>query len=102
MRVKNGKGKIMTKEQKVIEISQNKIDKLKELLELTSTGAKIKQKDYWLCVGDVSDLIRFYTLIIHNQFGKAQNLMFNFDTNVRECLPDTVYNFLENLSNKKV
>jgi hypothetical protein len=68
--------------------------KLINLCDLALIGKKIPESMFWLNIGDISYLIKFYSLVECGNFKEAYKAMNNMDTMTYEGIPEGIHTIL--------
>ncbi len=88
-----------TLENKIHTIAKNQIKFLERQVNRVYNGETIHGDAYYMFLGDIGQLTKFYNLVLNGKYKQAENLSQNMDTNCREFIKDTVFNFV-NKDNK--
>ncbi len=87
----------MTREEKIIKVASNQLNKLNKIVERLYTHNKCGKSDFYLFIGDVVDLRNYYAAVIEKDYKRAHKIEINLDTHCRESIPSTVYDFIYDL-----
>jgi len=85
--------KVMPKRMK--QILQNFADKIQSTLFAAAEG-KGKNTDIGnLTIWNIASLVRFTEMALDEEYKKASYLMFDISTSTRDCIPRSIFNWLE-------
>lgn len=84
----------MTKQEKVIQIAENKLAKLDEIVLQLYESNLCQKKNKDLLLGDIVDLRTYYAAIVNEDFKTARRIQENVDTCVRESISQSCYDFV--------
>ena len=88
----------MTTTERIRNIANKQTEQLIIALESAYIGTKLSKKHYWMFLGDVYILKKFYNEVYlstyHGNYSNAIKMMRDFDTDVRESIPAVIYKFL--------
>jgi hypothetical protein len=81
---------------KIKKLAKNRIKFYKSQLKRASLGQYPSKTAQFLTLIDISELIQYYNLVLKNQYKTAYDYMCDLDTEVRETISETIYEFVYN------
>lgn len=87
----------MAKEEKILKIAQNKLQKLNDIVYDLYKDNFCQSNNSYYFLKDIVDLRSYYSAIIKKDYKKAYKIQINLDTDPREKIADSVYNFIDDL-----
>ena len=88
----------MTTTERIRNIANKQLEQLTVALKSADRGTKLSKKHYWMFLGDVYILKKFYNEVYlstyHGNYSHPIKMLRSFDTDVRENIPAVIYKFL--------
>ena len=88
----------MTKEIQIKTIATNQKKEIESVLAGILKNEKPKSKFKYCFLGDCFDLMQYYGCVESGNYKKAYSIQINLDTDPREQIKNTVYNFIERIN----
>lgn len=86
---------VFKKQNKIKELVLKEIGKINKILNAAKDGLLTDGDQKFIYVGDLSDYMYIYNLILKSKLDTAYSELMLLDTNSRESFPDNIYNTLE-------